>query len=334
MPHQDRGKRGMGPLLQSGELEEMVRSVREAQSVAILTGYPCCLHDPPTETDGPLGAIAMARAISALGIRTVILTDECNEAPVSAALKASLRAYPPSSPSRQACVVKAFPGGDVDAKKIVATYELDYVIAIERPGPAEDGGYYTMKGRDMSQSVGIAKLEQLLDLRVDSVSTYACGKSGTRWLKSAGIGDGGNELGMGKRRALVSEHVQLGAKIGCVTEHARGQRVQRPPGLSVLSELGVCETRVRHSNHALLLPNSPSFSPTSAHQTDHLVAAGVSNWGGWAVCFALYALIKKFVPSDHNETMAFLAADTDLKQVLPTCEGELAVLEAMVAAGA
>lgn len=111
MPHQDRGKRGMGPLLQSGELEEMVRSVREAQSVAILTGYPCCLHDPPTETDGPLGAIAMARAISALGIRTVILTDECNEAPVSAALKASLRAYPPSSPSRQACVVKAFPGG-------------------------------------------------------------------------------------------------------------------------------------------------------------------------------------------------------------------------------
>jgi len=274
---EDRGKRGMGPLLQSGELEEMVRSVREAQSVAILTGYPCCLHDPPTETDGPLGAIAMARAISALGIRTVILTDECNEAPVSAALKASLRAYPPSSPSRQACVVKAFPGGDVDAKKIVATYELDYVIAIERPGPAEDGGYYTMKGRDMSQSVGIAKLEQLLDLR---------GKSGTRWLKSAGIGDGGNELGMGKRRALVSEHVQLGAKIGCVTE------------------------------------------------TDHLVAAGVSNWGGWAVCFALYALIKKFVPSDHNETMAFLAADTDLKQVLPTCKGELAVLEAMVAAGA
>lgn len=62
----------------------------------------------------------------------------------------------------------------MDAKKIVATYELDYVIAIERPGPAEDGGYYTMKGRDMSQSVGIAKLEQLLDLRVDSVSTYAC----------------------------------------------------------------------------------------------------------------------------------------------------------------
>lgn len=52
------------------------------------------------------------------------------------------------------------------------------------------------------------------------------------------------------------------------------------------------------------------------------------------MCFALYALIKKFVPSDHNETMAFLAADTDLKQVLPTCEGELAVLEAMVAAGA
>jgi hypothetical protein len=44
--------------------------------VCIATGYPCCLSDPPTETDGPLGALAIARALSSLGKKVVILTDQ------------------------------------------------------------------------------------------------------------------------------------------------------------------------------------------------------------------------------------------------------------------
>ena len=60
---QDPGRRGIAPLFIRGELAAAARSLVPAKSVAILTGYPCCLADPPTETDGPLGALAIARAL-------------------------------------------------------------------------------------------------------------------------------------------------------------------------------------------------------------------------------------------------------------------------------
>lgn len=45
--------------------------------VAILTGFPCLMdYNPSTETDGPPGAFAIARALIALGKRVYILTDE------------------------------------------------------------------------------------------------------------------------------------------------------------------------------------------------------------------------------------------------------------------
>ena len=51
-----------------------------------LSGLPCLLEfDPPTETDGPLGAMAMALAFIRLGKRVTIMTDEANEAVVLAA---------------------------------------------------------------------------------------------------------------------------------------------------------------------------------------------------------------------------------------------------------
>jgi hypothetical protein len=46
-------------------------------AVAILTGYPCCQSNPPTETDGPLGALAVARILlSVPGTHVTLLTDE------------------------------------------------------------------------------------------------------------------------------------------------------------------------------------------------------------------------------------------------------------------
>lgn len=45
--------------------------------VAILTGFPCHIdHAPPTETDGPSGALAIARALLGLGKRVRLLIDE------------------------------------------------------------------------------------------------------------------------------------------------------------------------------------------------------------------------------------------------------------------
>jgi len=60
---QDPGKRNIAPLCIPGDLAAAAKTLAAAKSVAILSGYPCCLADPPTETDGPPGALAVARAL-------------------------------------------------------------------------------------------------------------------------------------------------------------------------------------------------------------------------------------------------------------------------------
>lgn len=73
----DEGKRGIGPLCLSGELKSAADRIINARRVVIITGFPCLLdYSPPTETDGPLGALAIARACLAVGKRVIIATDQ------------------------------------------------------------------------------------------------------------------------------------------------------------------------------------------------------------------------------------------------------------------
>ncbi len=65
------------------------------------------------------------------------------------------------------------------------TLPWDALVAIERTGRAADGHYYTMRGRDMSH----------ITAPIDDIFLFAAQKGTT---KTIGIGDGGNELGMGK----------------------------------------------------------------------------------------------------------------------------------------
>ena len=79
--------------------------------------------------------------------------------------------------------------------------QVDAVVAIERAGPARDGSYYTMRARSMDAL--LAPLERLLDAVPVSV----------------GIGDGGNEVGMGKvlERIDSSTTIPNARQIACVT---------------------------------------------------------------------------------------------------------------------
>ncbi|EKX38682.1 hypothetical protein GUITHDRAFT_115230 [Guillardia theta CCMP2712] len=251
---EDKGGRGIGPLLREGELEEATRSLQHVRAVAILTGYPCCSSSPPTETDGPPGALAIARALMRMGKRVMLMTDEINREPIVAAEEEGRRSY-----GCDPVPVLSFPGGSVNAQELVESLELDCLIAIERAGPAEDGGYYTMRGRDMSLSVPIAKLESL----------FACTSKDGKSLVTIGVGDGGNEVGMGKRIKLVRAHVPLGDKIACTVK------------------------------------------------ADHLIVAGVSNWGGWALALAL--MISQQSHTDPH---------------VLSLDGEKRILQAMIAAGA
>lgn len=224
----DEGGRGLKDLIQpAGELEMAARALQRASSpIAILTGFPCLLeHTPPTETDGPPGALAIIRACIGLGKTCILLTDQCNAAVIQAAVAAD---SPYISASLQ---IETFPAKsewtDVEICRLRRLgCEVGFVVAIERAGPARDGHYYTMRGRCMDTFV--APLEQLMSLTRPAI-------------ESLGIGDGGNELGMGKawERIVGSASIPHASRIACVTA------------------------------------------------TTWLLAASVSNWGGYALSCAL-----------------------------------------------
>lgn len=137
----DEGKRGIRPLIQpTGELLKCCKAVSHASHIAILTGFPCCIDFyPPTGTDGPLGAVALAKTLLHLGKEVSILTDECNEEVLLACVaganmnqfggKLSLQSFPARDDM-----------DDMDWGFLEQVAEkVDLIIAIERPGPNIEG---------------------------------------------------------------------------------------------------------------------------------------------------------------------------------------------------
>jgi len=174
-------------------------------SVAIVTGFWIAAADPPCgETDGPLGALYLARACKSLGIPAVIVTDSfckkalevgCN----SLGLDVDVLTIPPQSLTWPDYLSNNW-------KAIVERRKLTHLIAIERVGPARDGRCYSMRGRDLTPFMSPAHL----------LFGDAAGRSPR--LETIGIGDGGNEIGMGKIPVEVIErNIPNGALIACRT---------------------------------------------------------------------------------------------------------------------
>jgi hypothetical protein len=158
----DEGKRGITEiLLPEGELLHSAVDIYHSKYVAILTGFPCLLdYDPPTETDGPLGAVAIAKACLLLGKKVVLLTDECNEDVLLACTAAAnLNAYGANVDSFS---MESFPASftEADEARFGELYQsIDMLISIERAGPNFEQKYLTMRKRDMTSIV--APLEYL-----------------------------------------------------------------------------------------------------------------------------------------------------------------------------
>ncbi|WP_297507230.1 glutamate cyclase domain-containing protein [Thermococcus sp.] len=80
--------------------------------------------------------------------------------------------------------------------------EYSLVIAIETPGKSSDGMHYSMSGLEIKREA------------LDGVVLEAR----RRGIPTIGIGDGGNEAGMGKVRELVVRYIPQGEKIASVVE--------------------------------------------------------------------------------------------------------------------
>ncbi|MFU8765464.1 MAG: glutamate cyclase domain-containing protein [Haliea sp.] len=143
---------------------ELLRDIRG--TVLIGTGFPVA---NTFETDGPVGAIALYQGLEALGALPVIACAS----PLAEALAADYRVLPLASAPAD--------GGEPTASAWLAANTPAAVISIERPGLTADGRYYNMRGEDISPRCGV----------FDPFLTRAD-------CPTIAIGDGGNEIGMGK----------------------------------------------------------------------------------------------------------------------------------------
>jgi hypothetical protein len=152
-------------------------------TVLIGTGFPVA---GTFETDGPLGAIALYRALEVLGARPWLACGP----PLCDALNDDYRVQP--------LVARDLNAAESEASEVLAKLAPGVVIAIEHPGMNADGSYYNMRGEDIS--AGSAIFDPFLSLA--SCPTIA-------------IGDGGNEIGMGNINEVIAALEIKAAATGC-----------------------------------------------------------------------------------------------------------------------
>jgi hypothetical protein len=185
-------------------------SVRSGDHVLIVTGAGAPPGLPRGETDGPLGAAAIARAVDwGLRAKPVIVTEARHASPIAAAVEAlgvavvDARTFAARS---HTAVVEVLPTG-LEADRIRATqlfdqYQPSATVFIEKAGPNEAGIYHSIMGVGRGPDV-MANAFHLVDL------------ARTRGCPTIGIGDGGNEIGFGLIRETVQQVQPFGRRCQC-----------------------------------------------------------------------------------------------------------------------
>jgi len=222
-------------------------------AVAVVTGFYIPHASPPCgETDGPLGALFFARALTPLGINVTLATDSfCARALEVGLAAASLEKAVPLvvlPPVEQAASLSLTDYWNAFTKQ---SGPFTHLIALERVGPSHTPNSlqgqpgsnradfqqflaevpverydrcHTMRGRDITANMSPA--HRLIEVAGEK-------KLG---IVTIGIGDGGNEIGMGKIPwSVIRRNIPNGELVAC-----------RVP-------------------------------------TDHLIVCGVSNWGAYGL---------------------------------------------------
>jgi hypothetical protein len=241
----DPGRRGISGFFVPGGALGAARALVGGGTVLIATGFVVAEGMP--ETDGPPGAVVLGRALRRLGARVRYTSDPA----VLPTLEANLRVLD------EPLDVFAYPEGPNAASEVLERERPTHLVAIERPGRGREGDYLNARG------VSVAPWNRPLDemfLRAGRTgigspalldrATHALSRArGPRYKNpgdrtprlagrrpvTIGIGDGGNEIGMGRVRARLVREGELMARIASVVS------------------------------------------------VDHLVVAGVSNWGAYGI---------------------------------------------------
>ncbi len=138
------------------------------------------------ETDGPVGTVVLAKALEQLGFQPVIVTD------------GYCRGYFEME-NLQVHYVEVGSSEKV-FDDILEQYDPKLLISIERCGENVEGDYANMRG------ISIAGYTANIDLLFD--------KAMEKSIPTIGVGDGGNEIGMGNLAEVIAGKLSL---VSCKT---------------------------------------------------------------------------------------------------------------------
>ena len=177
LSHDRRGVSALKGHLPDNFCDEAACMIIEHPGTAVIVTGFYIMAAGATETDGPPGAVAIGNALRSIGYNIVYVTDRYT-APVM------------SSMTEQASEVIEFPVTDDYASRSFATDLLSQLtpsvlIAIERCGLTDENIYRNMHGADISEFN--ARIDELFNQHPHTV----------------GIGDGGNEIGMGNLASVI-----------------------------------------------------------------------------------------------------------------------------------
>mgnify|MGYP000849910046 CR=1 FL=1 len=188
----------------------LVDNLKAGDNVIIATGAGDPVALPHGETDGPLGAAALARTLDlAFGAKPILIGEErsmpstrlCTEA-------AGLMIADKELFLQRTCLAMAYDyplgkqAGKEMAEKLLEEHNPKVIITVEKAGPAKSGVYHSITGKGRSPDI-MANVSELTDLAMQ------------KGIPVIGIGDGGNEIGFGKIYDAVCEIQPWGAKCNC-----------------------------------------------------------------------------------------------------------------------
>ncbi|MFP4082590.1 MAG: glutamate cyclase domain-containing protein [Candidatus Aminicenantes bacterium] len=241
----------MGQPLVLAASKKLDQAIEPGSVVLVATGWPDRPWITPNigELDGPPGAGLLARNLHRVlgAVPFFLIEKELKPAMMATARAAGFAVLPPqeardafhSQAPLHAASVLDFPKdisqAEEESSRLIDTYSPRAVISVEKGSANVKGVIHNSRGQDTTEYM--AKVDELVR------------EARQRGILTLGIGDGGNEVGMGFIAQTIREHIPYGSCCSC------------PCGAGI----------------APALP------------TDVLVASSVSNWGcyGIAACMSV-----------------------------------------------
>jgi hypothetical protein len=175
----------------------IVENIEPKTAVFIASGFPVIPNIKP-ETDGPIGAVILARTLEMLNVRTFFITDD-----LSKDLHATLAKKAGIKHNNIICIPIENSAAMKSCRLALIEYKPSVLVAVERPGVNQNNTYCNMHGDDISSHVG----------KIDYMFNEALEKN----IPTIGVGDGGNEIGMGNIYESVAQVLPLGSIIASKT---------------------------------------------------------------------------------------------------------------------